>query len=109
MPHVAPFVVEAYDSVYPLDLLSTSPTARTFWPRTSCCIYHAPYFAVQEKSSRRYAVVQGCCNHWDCPRCGPMVAAEALWAHCRGGATNCRTAPALVYHDHMSRKRGQRR
>jgi hypothetical protein len=37
------------------------------------CDYNAPLFGYQIES-RRYGVTQGCCNHWDCPRCGPMRA-----------------------------------
>jgi len=58
-----------------LDLFSTSQTKSAFLFAETCavpaqkCIYHAPYFAFQ-KEGRFYGVVQGCCNHWDCPRCG---------------------------------------
>jgi len=37
------------------------------------CVYGAPFFAFQ-RAGGRYGVVQGCCNHWECPRCGVMVA-----------------------------------
>lgn len=37
------------------------------------CIYHAPFFAYTN-TGKRYFVVQGCCNHWDCPRCGELRA-----------------------------------
>lgn len=37
------------------------------------CSYGAPFFAF-ERTPKRFGVVQGCCNHWDCPRCGQMVA-----------------------------------
>lgn len=33
------------------------------------CGYHAPYFAY-EIEQKHYGVTQGCCNHWDCRRCG---------------------------------------
>lgn len=55
----------------PLDLYSTSPTKSDL-----CCSYHAPFFAVPTLSAGRWSVLQGCCNHWDCPRCGQMVAAR---------------------------------
>lgn len=37
------------------------------------CAYGAPFFAFKREGAR-YGVVQGCCNHWECPRCGVMVA-----------------------------------
>jgi len=57
-----------------LDLFSTSQTKRAFRFGETCaspvlCIYHAPYFAYQ-KEGRFYGVLQGSCNHWDCPKCG---------------------------------------
>ena len=58
-----------------LDLFSTSPTEGAFPDRgivqseALFCSYHAPYFAHQ-KEGKFYGVSQGCCNHWDCPRCG---------------------------------------
>lgn len=58
---------EKVDGRIPLDLFSTSPTYSE-----DCavfCTYHAPYFAFH-KHDKTYGVVQGCCNHWDCPRCG---------------------------------------
>lgn len=65
---------EASDDRNPLDLLSPSPT---HFPDLGFsfhrCRYNAPYFAIQ-KTTNRYRVVQGCCNHWDCPRCGILVA-----------------------------------
>ena len=37
------------------------------------CKYKAPFFAY-EKHPLRYGVVQGSCNHWDCPKHGEEVA-----------------------------------
>lgn len=37
------------------------------------CAYGAPFFAFKREGAR-YGVVQGCCNHWECPRCGVLVA-----------------------------------
>jgi len=64
------------DDTAPLDLFSTSPTKRAFRFADLCCSYRAPFFACQRENTRRYSVVQGCCNHWDCPRCGGMVAGK---------------------------------
>ena len=67
------FNVEAYADT--LDLFSTSPTdaLKDLCLSLPRCTYGAPYFAYQ-KTPARYGVVQGSCNHWDCPRCGIMVA-----------------------------------
>jgi len=58
-----------------LDLFSTSQTSGAF-PRSGDgassdlhCVYNAPFFAYQ-REGKAYGVCQGCCNHWDCPRCG---------------------------------------
>jgi len=54
-----------------LDPFSTSPI---FGDVLSVfCSYRAPYFAFKKRENV-YGVVQGCCNHWDCPRCGIMRA-----------------------------------
>lgn len=39
------------------------------------CINNAPYFAYQIEG-KRWGVVQGCCNSWNCPRCGQQRARE---------------------------------
>lgn len=71
------FVLESYGAEDTLDLFSTSPTLlRTCADFLSeRCIYHAPFFACKVGGSR-WSVIQGCCNHWDCPRCGRMVASQ---------------------------------
>lgn len=50
-----------------LDLFSTSHDFGDVLP--AFCSYSAPYFAFKKRESV-YGLVQGCCNHWDCPRCG---------------------------------------
>lgn len=57
-----------------LDLFSTSPTYSEDCASIPC-IYHAPFFAYN-KHDRTWAITQGCCNHWDCPRCGKQRAKE---------------------------------
>lgn len=58
-----------------LDLFSTSAEFEpvTYQNRTCAppefCINGAPFFAYC-KHDKVYAVVQGCCNSWNCPRCG---------------------------------------
>jgi len=67
-----------------LDLLSTSQTkkayARRRKPKNDPKIYDlcqngAPYFAYQIEG-KKWGVVQGCCNDWNCPRCGQQRAKE---------------------------------
>jgi hypothetical protein len=67
-----------------LDLFSTSQTKHDLYERqskrlreakTQICSYNSPFFAYQIKLAH-YGVTQGCCNHWDCPRCGAMRAKE---------------------------------
>lgn len=75
---VRDFVLEHYEepntgSASLLDQFSTSPTHHQDLCFFHRCAYNAPKFAVQ-RSAHRYSVVQGCCNHWDCPRCGIQVA-----------------------------------
>lgn len=62
---------------FDLDLFSTSQKRKqnreanpAIW-----CAYNAPFFAYQIHLSK-YGVTQGCCNHWDCPRCGKTRARE---------------------------------
>lgn len=66
-----------------LDHFSTSQTSPTFdlcssVPRLEWCKYGAPMFAYRrgDENSRAWGVTQGVCNHWDCPRCGPMIAGK---------------------------------
>lgn len=58
-----------------LDLFSTSAEFQPApYQKRTCappefCINGAPFFAYC-KHDKTYAVVQGCCNSWNCPRCG---------------------------------------
>lgn len=52
---------------YSLDLLSTSQKSK------GKCGYGAPYVAVIKDG--KAIIGQGCCNHWDCPRCRFTLAA----------------------------------
>jgi len=54
-----------------LDQFSTSPTKEDFCSDFSPqkCSYRAPYFAYKIEG-KKWAIVQGNCHHWDCPRCG---------------------------------------
>lgn len=50
-----------------LDLFSTSATS------SHRCAYNAPCMYVPGNGGKA-KLFQTCCNHWDCPRCGPMRA-----------------------------------
>jgi len=39
------------------------------------CLNNAPYFAYNIEG-KKWGVVQGCCNSWNCPRCGQQRARE---------------------------------
>lgn len=67
-----------------LDLFSTSQTKhrvkrgnkrKTDRQIYDACINNAPYFAYQIKG-KKWGIVQGCCNNWNCPRCGHQRAKE---------------------------------
>jgi len=67
-----------------LDLFSTSQTSQKLpngkkpIPDRKIydeCINNAPCFAYQIEG-KRWGVVQGCCNNWNCPRCGQQRARE---------------------------------
>lgn len=67
-----------------LDLFSTSQTSlrkrkvkndRKDKQTYDECLNNAPYFAYQIEG-KRWGVVQGCCNDWNCPRCGQQRARE---------------------------------
>lgn len=67
-----------------LDLFSTSQTFLTpsFVHENNAkkrtydeCLNNAPFFAYQIEG-KKYGVVQGCCNDWQCPRCGQQRARE---------------------------------
>lgn len=67
-----------------LDLFSTSqtnhhPRSRKGRPTDKriydSCLNNAPYFGYQIQG-HKWGVVQGCCNDWNCPRCGQQRARE---------------------------------
>jgi len=70
--------------MHSLDLFSTSQTSFRKVKNASKntdkriyddCLNNAPYFAYQIQG-KRWGVVQGCCNDWNCPRCGQQRARE---------------------------------
>jgi len=64
-------------SSHSLDLFSTTQKRRKkrTKPEPFFCSYSAPFFAYQIHLAN-WGVSQGCCNHWDCPRCGKVRARE---------------------------------
>lgn len=68
-------------TAYSLDQFSTSPTDLCSSPSSSLpepsksCSNNAPRFAYQIEG-KQYGIVQGCCNDWNCPRCGQMRAKQ---------------------------------
>lgn len=67
-----------------LDLFSTSQTKRSNKTTSNihkdrgvydACSNNAPYFGYQI-DGKKWGVVQGCCNDWNCPRCGQQRARE---------------------------------
>jgi len=68
---VVDWEIERYSE--PLDLFSTSASVALVLRSNLRCEYGAPYFAFK-RGGGHYGIVQGCCNHWECIRCGEMVA-----------------------------------
>lgn len=79
-------------AAYPLDLFSTSQTnaipyasdnvsealsevEQSHGLQAKKCVNGAPMI-VYQTASGTWRIVQGCCNHWTCPRCGYMRARE---------------------------------
>lgn len=67
-----------------LDLFSTSQTKprkvakndrKTDRQIYEECLNNAPYFAYNIEG-KKWGIVQGCCNDWNCPRCGQQRARE---------------------------------
>ncbi len=63
------------DSSSPLDLFSIRQTSEertvcSYAPPELVCINGAPYFAYQVGLGKGYAIVQGNCHDWRCPKCG---------------------------------------
>jgi len=82
-----------------LDLVSTSQTKFDFGlsPRNSKkCINHAPYFAYNTEG-KHYAVTQGNCHDWACPRCGVGRAKAEYWRIVNGALSLVEQGHALYF------------
>lgn len=60
------------------------------------CAYNAPYFAYQIEG-KRWGIVQGCCNHWDCPKCGQQRAREEYGRIVSGARELSKTTPLYFF------------
>lgn len=84
-----------------LDLFSTSQTKQRVKKRKNDntdrkiyddCLNNAPYFAYQIEG-KKWGVVQGCCNDWNCPRCGQQRAREEYGRIVSGAREIARSFP----------------
>lgn len=75
-----------------LDLISTSQTKDKKKARKNdksdrniydACVNNAPHFAYQVEG-KKWGIVQGCCNDWNCPRCGQHRAREEYYRIVQG-------------------------
>lgn len=83
----------------PLDLFSISQTKFDFGlsPRPSQkCINHAPYFAYCTEGNH-YAVTQGNCHSWTCPRCGVARAKQEYWRIVNGSLSLVEQGHSLYF------------
>lgn len=82
------------DDIY-LDQRSISPTMGQSAPQqTLNCINHAPFFAYLRTDlfePNVYSVSQGCCNSWECPKCGTQRAKQEYWRIVNGCVTLAET------------------
>jgi len=75
-----------------LDLYSISqtdafPVATYATDLEPVCINGAPYFAYQVGEGKGYAIVQGNCHNWQCPKCGLARAKHEYWRIVNGCET----------------------
>lgn len=88
------------DKIAPaLDLFSISQTKFDFGlsPRPlPKCINHAPYFAYVTEGNH-YAVSQGNCHSWTCPRCGIGRAKQEYWKIVNGAIQLVKQGYALYF------------
>lgn len=69
-----------------LDPLSTSQ---------KICTYNAPFIAIVDGDKSK--IVQACCNHWDCPKCGIMRAKHEYGRIVNGAQELSRTHALYFY------------
>jgi len=62
-------------------------TPETAWHKPTLCAYAAPYLCYKNEQTGIWNVAQGCCNHWDCPRCGILRAKEEYAKMVNGAET----------------------
>ncbi len=87
-----------------LDLFSTSPTNLENVDMRTCavssfCVNNAPFFAYKKDTKvvggadKTYAVAQGNCHSWSCPRCGYFRAAQEYGRIVEGSRTIAKQGP----------------
>lgn len=54
------------------------------------CLNNAPFFAYQIKD-KKWGIVQGCCNDWNCPKCGQQRAREEYGRFVQGARELAKT------------------
>jgi len=91
--------------MYSLDLFSTSQTKQSTKRSKKVekdkriydeCKNNAPLFAYQI-SGKKWGVVQGCCNDWNCPRCGQQRAREEYGRIVAGAREISKTYPLYFF------------
>jgi hypothetical protein len=79
-----------------LDQRSISPTKFSKEaPERLNCINNAPFFAYLRTDlfePNVYSVSQGCCNSWECPKCGQQRAKQEYWRIVNGCVTLAETS-----------------
>lgn len=59
------------------------------------CEYHAPLIAFRKGNC--WQVVQACCNHWDCVKCGIQRAKQEYWRIVNGSAEHAKQERKLYF------------
>lgn len=66
------------------------------WTPPLRCQYSAPYICYKAEKNDGWHLSQGCCNHWDCERCGKIRAREE-YARIVSGAEQLREKQHKLY------------
>jgi len=59
------------------------------------CAYGAPLVAI--RNANKAKIIQSCCNHWDCPRCGKVLAEHAQERMLLGAGLLMRNGPLYFW------------
>jgi len=66
------------------------------WEPQARCIYAAPHICYQHQEAKTWHIIQACCNHWDCPRCG-IIRAKQEYARMVNGAETIEAEKRQMY------------